>query len=83
MAQTSEKQKFKMRFYISLVVWLCALPAAFIVQLILRFILSVIGLGDSEALTTIINIASVLAGFYGILGWIPTAILFFMWQSKK
>lgn len=77
----SDKQKLKKLFIVSLVLWLAALPLVALFQIILRFILN--GIGSPDAVIAVVNIVSILIGLYGLLGWIPTTVIFIMYLNKK
>lgn len=75
--------KARKRFLIVLIAWLAALPLTVVVQFIVRFILGGSDGGASEVITDIINIFSLLAGMFGILGWIPAIIFGVIWMNEK
>lgn len=73
-----EKAKAKKRFFVWLIIWLCAWPVSFITAILGSRIF-----GGIEALETIFNLISLLLGLYGFIGWIPVLIVGIIWGTKK
>lgn len=54
-----------------LILWLCAFPLAFLLGLVIQFLFQ---FGSRNPIKVLLSLVSVLAGMYGVLGWIPLVI---------
>ncbi len=82
-AHSKEWYAARKRFFISLAIWLLALPVVALVQISTRFLLSGADDGAGNIIAAIINIVSLLVGVLSLFGWILPLIFGIMWSGKK